>query len=119
MDRQTLDAMIAQEIDQAVATFLPNGSGTMTDTRLRTALKNIAARTETAARTYYLGNLRTVDDLAVAYNVSRRRAQAIAKAHHDQWGVGMKIGNTYVFSVDEIESMRPGESGRPKKSTRG
>lgn len=116
MDRNTFDQMIEQDIDQAVETFLPHGAGTMTDVRLRTALTNIAKRTETAARAYYLGNLRTVDDMAEQFGVSRRRAQAIAKDHHERWGKGMKVGGTYIFSEDEIESMRPApHSGRPSQ----
>jgi hypothetical protein len=110
--------MIDQEIEQAIETHLPHGGGPMTAVRLRTALRTIAQRTETAARAYYLGNLRTVDDLAASFGVSRRRAQAIAKQHHDRWGKGMQIGGTYIFSEDEIKSMRPAESaGRPRKRT--
>lgn len=119
MDRQTFDTMIEQDIDQTVETFLPHGAGTMTDVRLRTALTNVAKRAESAARAYYLGNLRTVDDMAEQFGVSRRRAQAIAKHHHERWGKGMKVGGTYIFSEDEIESMRPAESaGRPRKDGR-
>ncbi len=74
-------------------------------------------RQQLAARTYYLGNLRTVDDMAEQFGVSRRRAQAIAKEHHERWGRGMKVGGTYIFSEDEIESMRPAaHSGRPPQS---
>ena len=118
MDRQTFDQMIDQEIEQAIETHLPHGGGPMTAVRLRTALRTIAQRTETAARAYYLGYLRTVDDLAASFGVSRRRAQAIAKQHHDRWGKGMQIGGTYIFSEDEIKSKRPAESaGRPRKRT--
>lgn len=115
MDRQALDQLINQEIEQAVETFLPHGAGQMTAVRLRTALRTIAQRSETAARAYYLGNLRTVDDMAAVYGVSRRRAQAIAKHHHERWGRGMRVGNAYIFSEDEIESMRPAPArGRPR-----
>ena len=116
MDKATLDQIIEQEIAQAVETFLPHGAGQMTAVRLRTALRTIAQRAESAARTYYLGNLRTVDDMATEYGVSRRRAQAIAKHQHERWGKGMRVGNAYIFSADEIDSMRPAESaGRPRK----
>ena len=82
MNRETFEQILAQDIEQAVEAFLPNGAGQMTAVRLRTALRTIAQRAETAAREYYLSNLRTVDDLSAAYGVSRRRAQAIAKAQH-------------------------------------
>lgn len=118
MDRNTFEQMIEQEIDRAVETHLPHGAGQMTDVRLRTALRTIAQRAETAAREYYLSNLRTVDDLSAAYGVSRRRAQTIAKAQHERWGRGMRVGNAYIFSDDEIESMRPAPTrGRPRKPT--
>lgn len=115
MDRATFEAMIAQDIADVVQTHLPHGAGQMTETRLRTALTNIAKRAETYARAYYLGNLRTVDDMAALFGVSRRRAQAIAKEHYSRWGRGMMVGNTYIFSEDELESMRPGDRGRPAK----
>ena len=116
MDKATLDQIIEQEIAQAVETHLPHGAGQMTAVRLRTALATIAQRTEAAARAYYLSSLRTVDDMAAVYGVSRRRAQAIAKQQHERWGKGMRVGNAYIFSADEIESMRPAESaGRPRK----
>jgi len=118
MNRQSFDEMIESEIARTVETFLPHGAGTMTDVRLRTALATIAKRVESASRTYYLTNLRTVEDMAIEFGVSVRRAQAIAKQAHDRWGKGMKIGKSYVFSADEIESMRPGDNGRPK-SARG
>ena len=116
MNRETLDAMIAQAIEQAVETHLPHGAGQMTAVRLRTALQTVAKRTETAARAYYLDNLLTVDNLAAQWGVSRRRAQAIAKQQHERWGKGMRVGNAYIFSADEAEGMRPAESaGRPRK----
>ena len=115
MDRDTFDQMVAREIEQTIETLLPHGAGQMTAVRLRTALRTIAQRTETAARAYYLGSLKTVDDMAAAYGVSRRRAQAIAKAQHERWGRGMRVGNAYIFSDDEIESMRPAPTrGRPR-----
>ena len=116
MDKATLDHLVEQEIAQAVETHLPHGAGQMTAARLRAALQTVAQRTEVAARAYYLSSLRTVDDMAAEYGVSRRRAHAIAKRQHERWGKGMRVGNAYIFSADEIESMRPAESaGRPRK----
>lgn len=118
MDRDAFDQLIAQDIDQTVETFLPHGGGPMNDIRLRTALRTIAQRTESAARSYYLSNLRTVDDMAALFGVSRRRAQTIAKHHHERWRKGMRVGNAYIFSADELESMRPAPTlGRPRKRT--
>lgn len=116
MDRPTFEQMIEQEIAQAVETHLPHGAGQMTAVRLRTALQTISQRTEAAARAYYLGNLRTVDDMAAEYGVSRRRAQAIAKQQHERWGRGMRVGNAYIFSADELDSMRPTGAGRPRNA---
>jgi len=118
MDRATLDQLIVGYIDREVETYLPNGAGQMTEARLRKALETVAKRVERDARAYYLGNLRTVDDLAARYSISRRRAQAIAKQQHDRWGKGMKIGGSYIFSEDELATMEPGEPGRPPKISR-
>lgn len=118
MDRQTLDTLIASYIDREVETYFPNGAGQMTEARLRRALETVAQRVESDARAYYLGNLRTVDDLVARYNISRRRAQAIAKDHHERWGKGMMVGGTYIFSDDELATMEPGEPGRPPNSSR-
>ena len=118
MDRATLDQLIAGYIDREVETYLPNGAGSMTEARLRRALETVAQRVESDARAYYLGNLRTVDDLAARYGISKRRAQAIAKSQHERWGKGMKIGGTYVFSEDELMTMEPGEPGRPPKNAK-
>ena len=116
MNRETLDAMIAQAIEQAVETHLPHGAGQMTAVRLRTALQTVAQRTEAAARAYYLGNLITVDDLAAQWGVSRRYVQQIARDAHERWGKGMKIAGTYIFSADEVEGMKPtAPRGRPRK----
>ena len=119
MDRQTFDQLIASDIDREVETYLPNGAGQMTEARLRKALETVAKRVESNARSYYLGNLRTVDDLAARYNISRRRAQAIAKQQHERWGKGMMVGGTYIFSDDELSTMEPGDRGRPPKASRG
>lgn len=118
MNRQQFEALIAQEIDRTVDALLPRdaAAGRIQSEILRLALQKLTQRTETAARTYYLANLRTVDDLAAEYGISRRRAQTIAQRHHARWGKGMKIGGTYVFSADEIETMRPADRGRPSKA---
>ena len=118
VNRQQFEALIAQEIEQTIAGLLPNDAqiGRIPSARLRSALEKIAQRTETAARDYYLSNLRTVDDLAAEFGISKRRAQTIAQRHHARWGKGMKIGGSYVFSADEIATMRPADKGRPSKA---
>lgn len=118
MNRQSLETYIAGEIDAAIAGLLPHDApaGRITSISLRSAMQHLASATETAARTYYLSNLRTVDDLAAEFGISRRRAQAIAKIHHDRYGKGAMIGGSYIFSADEIATMRPASKGRPRKA---
>lgn len=118
MNREQFDALIAQEIAQTIAALLPHDAeiGRISSACLRSALENVTARTEAAARDFYLSNLRTVDDLAAEYGISKRRAQTIAQRHHARYGKGMKIGGSYVFSADEIATMRPADRGRPSKA---
>lgn len=49
------------------------------------------------------------------FGVSVQRIRALAKQRHDQFGVGMKFGKSWLWSADEIESMRPYAPGRPRK----
>lgn len=112
MNRETYDAMIAQAIAEAEETI---GEGRPSPTRLHHALTVLAQRAASATRSYELLNLRTVDDLADEFGVSVQRIRALAKQRHDQFGVGMKFGKSWLWRADEIEAMRPAASGRPRK----
>jgi predicted RNase H-like HicB family nuclease len=52
-----------------------------------------------------------VPDMAQLLGVSERRVQALAKER----GVGQRFGNYLLFRQDDIERLRPGLPGRPRK----
>ncbi len=115
MDKSAYDSMTRQAIDDAVDRLLPNGSGaTVTEGRLRQALAVLAQQVATATRAYELLGIRTSDDLAVEWRVSRRRAQAFIAGLHERCGVGWKIGGVWCLSAEEAATHRPAEPGRPK-----
>ena len=90
----------------------------MSETRLRTALSQVAQVAFSAGESYALTSLLTADDVAAQFNVSVRRVRAIAKIKHEQFGIGWQVTGTsqWLFRPSEIESLRPGKSGRPRKS---
>lgn len=103
MNRETYEDMIKREIQDAIERLLPHGGGaTITETHLRAVLKIVAGRVATATKAYHLLNLTTADDLAVEWGVGVRAIQRTAQRRHEQFGVGKKIGNKWVFDVDEI-----------------
>ncbi len=116
MNRETYDQMNASEIDSAVERLLPHGAGAVTEPRLRQALTVLTQRIASNTRAYELLNIRTAEELAGEWRVSRRRAQAFIATLHERWGVGRKIGNTWCLSADEATTHRPAQPGRPKQA---
>lgn len=112
MQRDDLDQLIATAIAEAKETL---GEGKLSPSRLDHALTVLAQRVEAAARDYTLSNLRTVDDLAAEFGVNRSRIRALAQERHERFGVGMKFGNSWLWTAEEVEQMRPGPPGRPRK----
>jgi hypothetical protein len=90
----------------------------MSETRLRTALSQVAQVAFSAGESYALLSLMTVDEVAAQLGVSVRRVRAIAKIKHEQFGIGYQVPNTsqWLFRPSEVESLRPGKSGRPRKT---
>ncbi len=115
MNRETYDQMNASEIDSAVNRLLPHGAGAVTEPRLRQALTVLAQRIASNTRAYELLGIRTAEELAEEWGVSRRRAQAFIATLHERWGVGRKIGNMWCLSADEATTHRPAQPGRPRK----
>ena len=54
-----------------------------------------------------MDKLITTKDISEMFNVSLRRAQAIAKHRHEKKGIGQRIGSNYVFQQKDIEDLRP------------
>lgn len=118
MDEQSARSLYEQRINTLVESLLPNGGGSLTATRLRTALSQVAQVAFSAGSDYTLMSLLTADEVAEQLGVSVRRVRAIAKIKHEQFGTGWQVPGTsqWLFKPSEIESLRPGKSGRPRKS---
>lgn len=116
MNEQSTRSLYEQRINTLIASLLPNGAGTISETRLRTALSQTAQVAFSAGESYALMSLMTVDDVAEKLGVSVRRVRAIAKIKHEQFGIGYQVPNTaqWLFRPSEIESLRPGKTGRPR-----
>lgn len=117
MDRATYDQLNQQDIDSTVERLIPHGAGAVTEPRLRQALTVLAQRIASNTRAYELLGIRTAEELAEEWDVSRRRAQAFIATLHDRWGVGRKIGNMWCLSADEADTHRPAHPGRPRRTT--
>ena len=57
MDEQSARSLYEQKIENLVSNLLPNGAGSMTETRLRYALGNIAQVAFSAGHDFALSNL--------------------------------------------------------------
>lgn len=115
MNRDTYDQLNQDTIEGAVDRILPNGAGVVTESRLRSALTVLAQQIASNTRAYELLGIRTSDELAEEWRVSRRRAQAFIAHLHDRWGVGRKIGTVWCLSAEEAATHRPAENpGRPR-----
>lgn len=120
MDKIAHMQIIKDRIARQVEAFLPNGAGTMTETRLRHALEAVAQEAFSQGEAYALMNLLTVRDAADRLGVSYSRMRALIRNRHERFGVGMKIseGNrtTWLIRESELEQLQPGPSGRPSKA---
>lgn len=117
MDKQTYKDSVQQEIANTIDRLLPHGGGaTITETSLRSALDALAICIANRTRAYELLGIRTSDEMAEVWGVSKRRAQAHIAKLHDRFGVGRKVGRDWLLSADEAERHPPRTTaGRPKR----
>lgn len=108
MDKQSYESLIESEIQSAVERLLPHGGGaTITEVCLRSALDVLAQRIASHTRSYELLGIRSSDELAIEWNVSKRRVQAHIQSLHERFGIGRKVGRDWMLSADEAERHRP------------
>lgn len=106
------------KINTLIDALLPHGAGSITEHRLRYALDQVAEKAFSAGRAYALTNLMTVEEAAIEIGVSRRRMAEIIRTRHDRFGTGMRVGNSWIISRDELDALRPGPEGWPKGRAR-
>lgn len=99
MNRAQYEQQLERAVDEAKEII---GEGRPSPTRLNHALTVLAQRVASASRDYHLLNLTTADELAERWGVSRRAVQYTAQRRHERFAAGMKIGNKWVFDIDEI-----------------
>lgn len=118
MDKQSYENLVKQEIANTIERLLPHGGGaTVTEIRLRTALDTLATRIANHTRAYELLGIRTSDEMAEEWGVSKRRAQAHIATLNMRFGVGRKVGRDWLLSADEAERHPPRTTaGRPPKA---
>ena len=86
--------------------------------RLTSLLTEMQLRSASNARAHTLLNLLDTEELQALWNVNRQRVAAHCATLHKRWGIGRKIGNSWVLTRDEAEAHRPAaKAGRAKKST--
>lgn len=127
MDEKSARSIYESEIESQVNTLLPYGAGPVTDHRLRHAFDMVAKTAFRQGESFALLSLMTIDDVLMEINrrlvnddrkpISKRRLQAIARTQHDRWGVGYQVPGTnqWLFRPLEMDSLMPGDVGRPRK----
>ncbi|MCC6455208.1 MAG: hypothetical protein IT328_09725 [Caldilineaceae bacterium] len=109
MDRHTFEITVNREIQQMLDEILPQHASTGSVSRhlLQQQLQGVIERVQAAARDYYLESLRTVDDVADELGVSVEHMCELARHRHFHYGIGRKFGETWVWTPDEVDVLRP------------
>jgi hypothetical protein len=119
-----MNEIISRETQKTIDTMLPNGSGVVTEIRLRHVLENALNVAYSVGGDDALSSLLDIDAALFAVNqalqndgrkpISKRRLHAIARERHDRFAVGMQIGKTgvWLFRQSEIELLIPREYNR-------
>lgn len=117
MDRGSHEAIVQQRVDSQLESIFPDGEGTASSQHVRIIVQHVAKIAFEAGRLYALDSLMTTEDMAHVLGVSQRRVNAIAQLEHQRWGTGRQVmgNNPWLFTPEEIESMRPGPVGHPRK----
>jgi hypothetical protein len=118
VNRESHEGIVNQAVDQAIAAMFPDGAGRATPARVEHHLRQIAHVAFEQGRLYALLNLLTVEDIAARFNVSTRRVRTLIAERHARLAIGYQITGTrqWLITPEEVESLRPGLVGRPRKS---
>jgi DNA-directed RNA polymerase specialized sigma subunit len=109
MDRHTFELTVSREIRQALEELLPlqTQAGSISRDNLRRQLQVVSEHVQTAARAYYLEGLVTVDEVADELGVSPEHLSELARQRFAHYGMGRKFGDTWVWTQDEVDVIRP------------
>jgi hypothetical protein len=109
MDRHTFELTVNREIQQALNELLPQriADGPVSRQLLQQQLQVVCEHVQAAARDYYLESLRTVDEVADELGVSAEHLREMARHRNIHYGMGRKFGDTWVWTPDEVDVVRP------------
>jgi len=112
--------MKSSEIERSLDNLFGQGGGaTLTRQRVAHELERLVHSIEQITRDSVLMSLKSTEQVAELYGVSRQSINARAARIRDRRGLfGWKAGRgTWVFTPDEVEELRPGKTGRPPSTT--
>ena len=117
MDRNAYFGIVTHEIDQAMEAMFPYGAGTVNSHRVQHHLDHIAQMAFNTGGSYALLSLLTVEDVAEQFHITPRRVRAIARVQHQRSAIGWQVPGTnqWLFRPEELDFLRPGPPGRPRK----
>jgi len=98
-----MNDIVRQEIDKAQGNLFP----TRNEQRITHWLNQVAQVAYREGRNDALMGIMTAEDVAMHYNITPRRARALIRNRHDRFGVGMKAGNVWLISRDELHDLEP------------
>lgn len=104
--------LIDQEIEKAMLAMFPHGAGQASHITVRHHLKKIAQVATKAGRDQALLGLMTASDVADHFDITPRRARALIQNRHERFGIGMKAGNEWLVSRDELPDLTPSKKYR-------
>ncbi len=109
MDRHTFELTVNREIQHALDELLPLhvSAGSVSRHLLQQQFQVVSERVRTAARDYYLESLRTVDEVADELGVTAEHMRELAYQRYINYGMGRKFGDTWVWTPDEVDIVRP------------
>lgn len=100
-----MNEIAEREITLALDELVP--SRTTPISRVSYWLDHVAQVAYREGRNDALMGIMTAEDVAMHYNITPRRARALIRNRHDRFGVGMKAGNVWLISRDELHDLEP------------
>lgn len=85
--------------------------GALSPLRIQQLVMDALYRGYQAGRTDAIMELMTTQDMADALGVNQQRVRALAQ----QRGIGWLVGRDRLFRPEDIEALRPGSPGRPRR----
>jgi hypothetical protein len=102
-----MNEIITRHINQALDALFPYGEGRVGRGRVEHQINQVAQRAYTVGRSDALIGLMTAKDVAEHFRITPRRARALIANRHERFGIGMRIGASWLIHRDELDSLEP------------